>query len=279
MANLADLDIAISVPCRHCDGLLYGRVKFCPYCGAEEEQSVMFGAEGASATLEPEMPIAAAPAFMPQHEVQEKKGKGISVFLDAFNQGKEKAGSEIACYVPPAFEWQKELPAMVTVASPAPHRGAILQRLGVGAALALFVLALVLGAFYSMKPNETDRSRDFAAKLAQAQSALSRSDLPAAERALVVLVAAYPDHPGVRELRDEFDQRVREQLAKREQLREAAMKAAHALGLGDPTPPAPATAPAEAPVVVAPAAPETECSETLAALALCPQGETPKGGR
>jgi uncharacterized protein HemX len=129
------------------------------------------------------------------------------------------------------------------------------------AALILFALALALGAVYLNKQNEADRSREFTAKLAHAHSALSRGDFSAAERALVVLAAAYPDHPAVLDLRQELDRRVREQEARREQLREATLKAARVLGLADPVP-APAQAPAADP-------PKSECSATLAALALC----------
>ncbi len=152
------------------------------------------------------------------------------------------------------------------------------------AALALLLLALVLGAIYWNEQNKANRSRDFTAALAQAQSALSRGDLGTAERALVALAGAQPDHPGVGELKTELDQRRREQLAKREQLRDAILKATRALGFADPAlssaeaPPAPETP------AVGVAAPETgatdpresKCNDTLAALSLCPHPESGK---
>ncbi len=146
------------------------------------------------------------------------------------------------------------------------------------AALVSLVLALVLGAVYWNEQNEANRSRDFTAALAQAHSALSRGDLGATERALVVLAAAHPDHPGVGELRTELDQRRRDQVAKREQLRDAILKATRALGFADPAlSSAQAPTAAETPAIDV-AAPQTgatdpgesKCNETLAALSLCP---------
>jgi hypothetical protein len=297
MANLANLDLIFAVPCEHCAALLYGRVKFCPYCGQDEP--VTFGASAARATLEPERgtldraetvaPIAVDAAVMPQQEVQQKIG--VPVLPGALSETNEEVDFEIARFGAATFEWQKELPALITVPPPtlAPPPGAILKRLAIGrvAALVLFVLALVVGYVHFNNQSETDRSRELTAELAQAQSALSRGDLAAAERVLVVLVAAYPDHPGVQELMDELDWRMREQLAKREQLRDAALKAAKALGLGDPArSPAQAPPAAETPAIAVPPPGigvtdprEIECNDTLAALALCPKGPVPETGR
>jgi hypothetical protein len=243
--GLANLDLDFSVPCQRCAAPLYGRVKFCPYCG--EDASLTFGA----GPLEPELE---APVSEPKEDVD----------------------SELARFVPAPFEWQEELPAQNAVA---PHPGAVLKRsvIGTVAALVLLVLALALGYLYFDKQHETDRSREFTAKLAQAQGALSRGDLSAAERSLAALAATYPDHPGVRDLRNGLDRRVREQEAKREQLRDATQKAARVLGLADPAPsPAPAPPAAEAPAIAAPAPAigtadpgKSECNDTLAALALC----------
>jgi hypothetical protein len=247
--GLANLDLDFSVPCQRCAAQLYGRVKFCPYCG--EDASVTFGAGATGAAPEPELET-------------------------PVSETREDVDSELARFVPAPFEWQEELPAQNAVAL---HPGTVLERSAIGkvAALVLLVLALVLGYLYFDKQNETDRSREFTAKLAQAQGALSRGDLGAAERSLAALVAAHPDHPGVRDLRDELDRRVREQDAKREQLRDATQKAAKVLGLADPTSsPAPAPPAAEAPAIVVPAPGigtadpgKSECNDTLAALALC----------
>ena len=223
------------VPCRRCAALLHGRVKFCPYCGAEA-------------------PDVSGPSETPQEDV----------------------AAELAHIVPASLGWPEELHGP-------PRPGARLARstIGKGAALLVLALALVLGYFYFNRQSETVRSRELAMKLEQAQSALRRGDLSAAERALVVLVATHPDEPGVQALKNQLDQRVREQVAKREQLREATQKAAKALGLGDPAPP-PAQPPAqqqpaaEMPAIAAPAPangvaapPKSGCDATLAALALC----------
>jgi len=97
-----------------------------------------------------------------------------------------------------------------------------------------------------------------------------------------VLAATYPDHPGVRQLSDALDQRVREQLARQEQLREATAKASRSLGIGAAAPPVAKATPAiEAPAAAAaPAIPaqqpaKSECNEALAALSLCATEATP----
>jgi hypothetical protein len=243
--GLANSDLDVSVPCQRCAAPLHGRVKFCPYCG--EDASLTFGA----APLEPGPE---APVSEPSEDVD----------------------AELARFVPAPFEWPEE-PAAQNAA--APRVAAVLKRsvIGTVAALVLLALALALGYLYVDKQHETDRSREFTAKLAQAQGALSRGDLGAAERSLAALVVAHPDHPGVRDLRSELDRRVREQDAKREQLRDATQKAARVLGLADPTPsPAPAPPTAQAPAVAVPAPGigtsgpgKSECNDTLAALALC----------
>ena len=243
--GLANSDLDVSVPCQRCAAPLHGRVKFCPYCG--EDASLTFGA----APLEPGPE---APVSEPSEDVD----------------------AELARFVPAPFEWPEE-PAAQNAA--APRVAAVLKRsvIGTVAALVLLALALALGYLYVDKQHETDRSREFTAKLAQAQGALSRADLGAAERSLAALVVAHPDHPGVRDLRNELDRRVREQDAKREQLRDATQKAARVLGLADPTPsPAPAPPTAQAPAVAVPAPGigtsgpgKSECNDTLAALALC----------
>ncbi len=198
-------------PCRRCAALLYGSVKFCPYCGAEA-----FAVSG--------------PGDPP-----------------------EDVAAELAHIVPASLGWPEELHG-----APDPDARRTRSAIGRGAALLALVLALVLGYLYFNRQGETDRSREFAMKLEQVQSALSRGDLNAAERALVALVATHPNEPGVQALKTQLDQRVREQMARREQLLEATQKAAKSLGLGDPAPP-----PAPPPP------PKLGCDPTLAALALC----------
>ena len=289
MANLAELDLAFSQPCRRCAQLLHGRVKFCPYCGGESD-SPPWGGEAANAAFgheraapdraEPAAPLAKEPPpAMPWRDVEEKTE--LPAVLDARADAGEDAALDITHIVPAAFEWPDELPATVTTVEPralAPRRGPVLKYAVIGAVMVASVLALVLGYVRSGQENEAARSRALTAQLAQAQSALGRGDLIAAERELAVLAAAYPDHPGVRELSDALDRRVREQLARQEQLREATQKATKSLGFAAPAASVAKAAPAaEAPVVIAPPAPpiavqepgKSECNEALAALALC----------
>ncbi|MBT2321836.1 hypothetical protein J7E62_05610 [Variovorax paradoxus] len=198
-----------------------------------------------------------------------------------------RSAPDFAGTIPPmAVDWvhtPRDLPATQSLV---PERSAF----GKFAALLLLALALVLGFLYFNQQAEPDRSRELTSKLAQTQSDLSRGDLGAAERALTVLVAAHPDHPGVQALVDELDRRTQEQAARRQQLIDAAGKATKALGLSDPAPlPAPAPPAAAAPVI-APPAPRidaaepraNECKDALAALALCtkePLSESARDGR
>ena len=86
----------------------------------------------------------------------------------------------------------------------------------------------------------------------------------------------------MRELSEALDRRVRDQLARQEQLREATQKASRSLGFGAPAAPsakAPPAAEAPAAVVAPPAPPaavqepeKSKCNEALAALALCAAG-------
>jgi hypothetical protein len=301
MSNLADLDLLVSLPCRHCARLLHGHVKFCPYCGAEEESATLGDEPSASAAFEaeraapepaePPAPVAMETAIRPRDEVPERIE--LPDTAGVLSESREDLDFKIASIVPAAFERIEELPpSTITVPARtlAPHRGPIRKYLMIGATLAFCAFALVLGYVRFNGSNEPDRSRELTAKLAQVQSALSRGDFSAAESELAALAAAYPDHAGVRALSGELDQRTRERSARREQLREAALKASKALGLGEPDhpPSAPPSAPslAEAPPaatapVVVPPAPETgvkspkdnECNEALAALALCQRGE------
>ena len=293
MANLAELDLSFSHPCRRCAQLLHGRVKFCPYCGGESDAPA-WGNEAANAAFGHERPTPArtepaavpaeeAPAAMPRREAEQKTE--LPAVLHARSDAADPANLDITHIVPAAFEWPDELPATVTTVEPralAPRRGPVLKYAVIGAVMVASVLALVLGHVRSNQENEAARSRVLTAQLAQAQSALGRGDLIAAERELAVLAAAYPDHPGVRELSEALDRRVRDQLARQEQLREATQKASRSLGFGAPAAPsakAPPAAEAPAAVVAPPAPPaavqepeKSKCNEALAALALCSAG-------
>jgi hypothetical protein len=298
MANLAELNLALSQPCRRCAQLLHGRVKFCPYCGSEND-APPWGHEAANAAFGPgrAAPDRATPddaeqaappqeAAVPRPEVEEKTE--LPAVLDGPGEAGEARSLDIAHIVPAAFEWPDDPPAPITTVQPQPHpptprRGPILMYAAIGAGMVATVLALVFGYVRSSEENEAARSRALTAQLAQAQGALVRGDFIAAERDLAVLAAAYPGHPGVRELSDALDRRMQEQLARQEELREATRKATLSLGLGaSGAPPSAAKAPpaAQAPVVVAPATPpvavqepeKSECNAALAALALCAAG-------
>ncbi|RZL89433.1 MAG: hypothetical protein EOP82_19800 [Variovorax sp.] len=135
MSTLANLDLVFAAACEHCAALLYGRVRFCPYCGREEP--ITFGAT-ARATLEPE---------------RSTHDRVDTVAL---------------------VEWKEDLPALIAVPPPAeplpivsPHSvalssDAVRRRLAIGrvAALVLFVLALALGYVHFSKQGETTREPD-----------------------------------------------------------------------------------------------------------------------
>jgi hypothetical protein len=290
MANLAELDLALSQPCRRCAQLLHGRVKFCPYCGSEND-APPWGHEAANAAFgpgraaperaEPGAPLAPEAPAMPRRDVEEKTER--PAVLDARGDAGEDGALDIAHIVPAAFEWPDDLPASITTVQPhplAPQRGPLLKYAAIGAVMVATVLALVLGYVLSSQENEAARSRALTAQLAQAQSALARGDFIATERELAVLAAAYPGHPGVRELSDALDRRMQEQLARQEELRQATLKATRSLALGAPAPSVAKAPPAaQAPVAVAPAPPvavqepeKSECNAALAALALCSAG-------
>lgn len=257
MVNLADLDSSFSVPCKHCAALLQKRERFCPFCG--EDQFDTDGAVDARSTVEPERSTSA--------------GGGNLVPTSA---AKEEANSEIGIARPGALGQQEVLggggSGHRAGSSAIPNRWVI----GIVAALVLLVLALVHD-IYLDKQSEASKLRQFKANVEQVQSALSRGDLSAAKRVLDALDADHADDPGVKELWQAFDRRAQEQAAKREQLRDATLKASQALGLGEPAaPPAQAPLPPEAPMVAIPAPgsgvadPKVkECDEALAALALC----------
>lgn len=290
---MAELNLVFTVLCKHCGRPLYGRVKFCPYCGKEESITLVAGAANATRALgretsdqaETQALIAVAPAAAPRHEVQEVVE--IPAVPGAACKAEEKADSTTVRFAPPTLESQSKEPAPTAMPrpTPTPPRAAVLKRLGIGrvAAMALLLLALVLGPIYFNKQNEMAKLPELTSKLAQAQGALDRGDLAATQRAIGALAAAYPDDAGVRKLSEEFDQRMREQSDMREQPRSAASKAANELEIDSV--PAPAPAPAQAPptaeapttVVALPwlggtAAPKekTTCNQALVALALCP---------
>ncbi|RZL96432.1 MAG: hypothetical protein EOP82_00660 [Variovorax sp.] len=245
MAKLHDLDSSVLVPCRHCSALLQMRERFCPFCG--EDQSVAQDAVDAVDTV------------------------------PAIEADSEEVKSEIGLVRPGAL-WQQELP---TFDGPVqePGRPFISNRLmlGIVAALVLLVAALVHD-IYLDRQHEAARLREFSTNVERTKNALGRGDLSGAQRVLEALDADHADDPGVQELRTALDRRVQEQAARREQLREAALKASRALGLGEPAaqaaqapspPSAPLTAASPAQAVRAADSEDKDCTGAISALALC----------
>lgn len=279
MADAALQDIVFPVACRHCAKQLHGEVRFCPYCGGEE---AAFRAETvvAAAAAEPQhsrpgraaepMPqFDTGAAFAPRQALPPQAGfPAVLGPPDARGDGAEP---EAVLLGPAAFEWPEGLPAVLTVEPrpPKPRLAALLARpVTIGSALALAVLALVLG------PLLPDRQGEPARPQAAAKPGPASGAPGVARREAGLLAAAVPAPAAVPSLHDERERR------EREPLRDAGQRAAQALGLGDPSAAAPAAPPAaEAPPVAPPAAavaaqaPTAACTEALAALALCGQDD------
>lgn len=249
MANLAELDLAFSAPCKRCAQVLHGRVKFCPYCGGEndaprwgdEAANTAFGPGHAAAdSAEPAPSPADELPSVPRHEAWETTDQPIA--LEVRNEAREEVDLDIAHIVPAAFEWPEELPVGITAAQPralAPRRGPMLKYAAIGVAMAVSVLALVLGYVRSGQESVVQRSTVPTAQQAQAQSA---PGLPAQQpRAAESPAAAVP----------------------------APAAAVPAPVAAVPAPVAPVAA-APAPAMPAQEPGQTGCNEALAALALCP---------
>jgi hypothetical protein len=157
-------------------------------------------------------------------------------------------------------------------------------------ALALVVTGLAvvgLERVYVDGENEASRVRAFRDDVERVQGALKRGDLGTAEQVLEGLDADRSDDPAVQALWQAFDKRAQAQAAGGEPLPDVSLKASRAIRLEQATAPPAAAPPAAAPPAPAPARPEApvasppaptagaagpqdkECSEALAALALC----------
>lgn len=169
--------------------------------------------------------------------------------------------------VRPGGYWQKEvlggrgMPRHWAGSSLLPIRLVI----SVVAALALVAIALLIDNLYLDNGSEAGRQREFKANLEQVHSAMDRGDLGGAARILEGLETEHADDAGVQALRQAFDRRLQEQVAKREQLREAALKASKAIGLPPPAQSAPVQAQSR---VQAPAPVNDAARQTTNALGL-----------
>ncbi|MGK6306181.1 hypothetical protein [Variovorax sp. DT-64] len=247
MANLAELDLAFSQPCKRCAQLLHGRVKFCPYCGGENDaprwrdeaaNTPFRPGRAAPDSAEPVAPPADEPPIVPRDEVREATDRPL--VLEVRNEARGEVDLDIAHIVPAAFEWPEELPVGSTTPeprAPAPRRGAVLKYTAIGVAMAVSVLVLVLGYFRSNEEGEAGRPHAPTAQRTQARIA-----------------------PTARE--EDASPALAPQAA------EAPLATAPAPVAAVAASPAPALAPA--PPMATPQSEKTGCSEALAALALCP---------
>lgn len=235
MVNLAELDTAFLVPCKHCAELLQEGERFCPTCGKDQSDAngagitrldapPERGTSGAGAAL---APIAVESTVMPRQEAQEALGHHIPA-----SAAKEEFNSEIGRVRPSTF-WQKEVlggggPEHWAARSVNPK----LLMIGILATLVVLLLfAVVHDHFYLDQQSEPSALPEFRANGRQGQRASSRGDLGAAEGVL-----------------------------------EPAAPPAQA-----PLPPAAPMIAAPAPGIGVADPKEKECNATLAALALCPK--------
>jgi len=220
-------DMPASAPCKRCAALLYGNVDYCPYCG--DHEPVVLGVPDAA-------PAAMMfPVLVPSQQAREIPSMSAMSAIPGMSPLPAMSGRSAAISGEPTVS---------------PGAGRSLRI----AALAVLVLALVMGYHYVDRQNEANRSGEFAARLAQAQGALIRGDLAAAERASALLMEAYPQHPDVRALKAEVDRRSQVRSTQRDQLLDTAQRALQALGVKD-TAPAPSPAPAgPTPAAVVPSA-------------------------
>lgn len=280
MSNPAHSDASsFSVPCKHCAALLHPQERICPFCGydqgtAEEDEATDPGADPALSefesadTLPPPLQDEQT-LILPRRQKERAAGRAIV------------AATPVAVrpipYRPPETFWQQEEPERA-----GPLRWVSGLAISLVAALALFALTLAVDYFYFDRRTGPGKARAFQTDITEVRRALDRGDLGAAERTLDALDSDHVDNPTLEPLREELDQRIQEQEARREQLRDAAKKASQALGLaepGRPSPPLPSEP--EKPMAAIPAATQATppakdqpCSEALAALALCSRDAT-----
>ena len=249
--KLDDPDTSFLVPCVHCDALLQEGERFCPSCG--KDQRVAAGTADAA------------------------NGADAS----GAAQGVGWLGPRVADPLQPDADPAGRAQMPADGRSRSGTRRPVAAILGALAVVLLIALGLLLGvSHYTEKRIDTERLQGFDAAVTQLRNALDRGDLAAAERAFGTFDATQTSDPGVLALKETFDQRVREQAARREQLNTAATNASKSLGFEQadmppeatplqkaPEPAAPTAMPTSTPAPSPPAA--AECKEALAAMSLC----------
>jgi hypothetical protein len=282
---LSELDASFLVPCKRCVSLLRARERFCRFCGAN--QFIPDEASHAGSAFDPELgssagrraqaPIAVSSVVVRSPMGQEAGGHPIATGAP------EQENLEIAL-VHRGAPWQEKAladcgSARTTAASVARDRVLI----SIAAALVLLALTPVLEDAHLGPRDRSGELRAVGANVEQVQSAPGHGAFGVAERGWDVLDTRRTDDPGVQTFREAFQRQAREP-SMREQLR-ATPEASEIIRFVAPaaprvTPTSPltlATRSPEQPVIAIPA-PEArvadgekeECSEALAALALCP---------
>ena len=245
--KLDDPDTSFLVPCVHCDALFQEGELFCPSCGKDQR-------------VDADTADTADPA----------NASGTA-------QGVGWLGPRVIDPLRPDAEAEGRAPMPADGRSGSGARRPVAAIVGAVAALVLVAAGLLLGLdHYSEKRMDADRSQGFDAAVTQLRNALDRGDLEGAARAFGQFDATQASDAGVLALKENFDQRMREQAARREQISAAATNASKSLGFEQaaappeappqqtaPEPAAQAAAPTPAPLVAA------ECKEALAAMSLC----------
>jgi hypothetical protein len=274
--NMADPDPSYSVPCMHCAALLQHGVRICPFCGQDQSAVVDIPEAKSKSETEPAPSrgrTGSAPMDMVDFSdtVQPDQHESLGYPIPTTAAANDETDPEIGLVRPGAF-WQKEVLGDGSIRRHWAGSSILPIRLVISvlAAGALVGIALLIDNLYLDNESEAGRQREFKANVEQVQSALNRGDLGVAARVLEGLETDHADDPGVEALRDAFDRRLQEQVVKREQLREAALKASKAIGLSEAvTPPAQVQAPAKAQVQTqAPLQPRNSSQEATRALGL-----------
>lgn len=135
--------------------------------------------------------------------------------------------------------------------------------------LGLFGVALALEHLYAGRPGDGSRRHAFEVSVSQAQAALARGDVAAAERALALFDAPQDTDPRVQAVRREVDSRRQAHAARLDALQEAGRRASAVLGFAEPARSPEAVQIVGAVGAAVAAAQPGPCNEALVALALC----------